>query len=109
MSLINIKTTWETLLAICGALALLAGGAKVILQVFGPFKKFKDDCKALTSRVDKHDGMFANDNIRLTRVEEAARILMKTHLAHLEHEITGNSQDKLKQAKQELSEYLLNK
>ena len=35
----NLSVTWETALAIFGGVAVIAGGVKVIANLFSPYKK----------------------------------------------------------------------
>ena len=37
----NLSVTWETALAIFGGVAVIAGGVKVIANLFSPYKKLK--------------------------------------------------------------------
>lgn len=97
--LANIQATWETILAVLGALAILAGGIKVIVGFFSPYRE-------LRGRVDKHDTLLAKDNQRLMREEEATTMTISALFALLNHAITGNSLDGLKTARDSLQDYL---
>jgi len=54
------------------------------------------------SRLDKHDAEINNLNTMVNA-------LCRAEMAHLQHEITGNSVDKLKEALAELTNALLNR
>jgi len=92
----------QTLLAVFGAIAVVASGVKVIIGFFSPYKKIKE-------RVDKHDGLLANDNKRIKQSEDAIKVLMQSLIAHIDNGISGNSPDELKKAKESLSSYLIHR
>jgi len=88
--------------AIFGAISVIGGGATMIVKLFSPYKKLRED-------VSNHTVLLEKDNKRINEKEKSDRIICKTLLVLIEHEITGNSIDKLKNTKQELQEYLINK
>ena len=98
----NLSVTWETALAIFGGVAVIAGGVKVIANLFSPYKKLK-------AQTDEHDRKLEKDYQRLTDLEEENRAFARALLALLDHEITGNSVDKLKDARAALQTYLIEK
>lgn len=53
------------------------------------------------------DAKLAMDKKRIDSLEEGQKVLCKGMLAMLNHEITGNSVDKLKAAQQGLTDYLV--
>ena len=53
------------------------------------------------------DEKLKSDKKRLDTLEDGNTVLVKAMLAILDHEITGNSLDKLKEAKNELTSYLI--
>ena len=100
--MIKITITWEIILAIAGGIVVLYNAFKAILSAITPFKKMKD-------KIDKHDELLDNDNKRLFSIERSNQMLCKSMLALLDHEITGNSVDKLKNVKSEMQNYLIEK
>ena len=89
-------------LSIFGAISIIGGGITMIIRLFTPYKKMR-------YTVEKHTQLLEKDNKRINETEESNKIICKTLLVLIEHEITGNSIDKLKSTKQELQEYLINK
>ena len=70
----------------------------------------------LKQKVTKHAEYLDNDNRRIDDLEKAAReasednkILCKSMLCLMEHAITNNSIDKLKDMKKELQEHLISR
>ena len=73
-------------------------------------KKRKDaPVNSLEETVKDHTEKLKNDHKRLTNLEEAVRILMRSQIAQLDHEITGNSIEKLKDSKNEIQQFLIDK
>ena len=106
----DLKTTLSTILAVLGAATIAVGGVSALIKLFSPFKRLKE-------RVEKHDKLFdASDQqldeckLKLIGLEAACRAFAKAHLAILDHEITnGNSIDELKEAKDIIQNYIINK
>ena len=63
----------------------------------------------LRAEVDRHDQRLDNDNIRLKEVENSNQMILKCMLVIINHEITGNGIDKMKEARDDLQEYLIKK
>lgn len=102
-----IKYTLE----ICGGLTIIAGGATVIVNLINKTRKPDAD---RDEKLKRHDEMLDNDNRRLKSLEEhqvetdeAMRIMMKSMLALMSHELDGNHRDELENARDNLHDYLL--
>lgn len=63
----------------------------------------------LETKVSEHEQKLKNDHERLNDVEKAIRVLMRSQIAQLDHEISGNSIDKLRASKDEILDYLSKK
>ncbi len=96
----NTSITIQTILAFFGGVSVIGGGLTVIIKMLNPFK-------ILNEKVKSHDTMLENDNKRLKSIEETNKVICKSMFALLDHEITGNSIEKLKNAKQDMQEYLI--
>lgn len=86
----------------CSFVAGLYGVWKIVKEILKPNK----DLKAV---VQKHDELLGNDNKRLLDVEESNQMILRTLLVLINHEITGNGIEKMKQARDDLQEYLIGK
>lgn len=78
--------------------------------ILGLAKNIKEISKPNAEMADwrkKTDQRLKEDDKRLNNLEEGNDALCKGMLAMLNHEITGNSIDKLKEAQQDLTEYLI--
>lgn len=103
--------TWETLSFICTIIMSVGGAGAIVVGLYRwahkPTDKRDETLKTHSQQLD-------NDNKRLrileekqAEMEEGQRILMKSMLALLSHAIDGNHTDGLRQAKDDLQEYLI--
>ena len=88
------------------------GGAVAIIVSFIKWIQKPDTPR--DEKLKKHDELLDNDNKRLKYLEEkqietddAYKILLKSMLAMMSHELDGNHTNELKKAKDELQEYLI--
>ena len=93
---------WQWVLLICASIAALGGAISYIHKVLKPVRD-------LVKRVDKHDKLLDNDNKRLMQKDETDKVLCRSMLALMDHEITGNSIDGLKKARKDLQDYIINR
>ncbi len=104
---------WQITLAICGgALVLINFGNALVNMV----KSVKSPTTSLETRVDeierkmsRYDEMFGRDKARLDSFDESNRIILKSLLAIIKHDLDGNNTEALKQAQDDLQNYMLNK
>jgi hypothetical protein len=82
------------------------------LSIWALVEKIK---KALQPALDaaqwrrETDAKLAKDKVRIDSLEDGNKVLLRGILAMLNHEITGNSVDKLKAAQDEITKYLITK
>lgn len=96
----ELTITLKTLLAIFSGLAVIGGGTAVIVRMLTPFRSLK-------KQVNRHHELLEKDNRRIANIEEGNKMICRCMLALLDHEITGNSVEKLKETRQELQNYLI--
>ena len=94
--------TSDQIIWVCTFVAGIWGIWKIIKEL----RKPKDDLK---TEVTKHDQLLANDDKRLEAVEESNQMMLKSMLVIINHEITGNGIEKMKETRDELQEYLINR
>ena len=94
--------TSDHIMWFCTFLAALWGVWKIVKEV----KKPNEDLKKI---VTKHSELLDSDNRRLKKSEEANRKILQCLLVIINHEITGNGIEKMKETRNELQEYLINK
>lgn len=63
----------------------------------------------LEDTVKDHTDKLKNDHERLNELEDSNRIIMRALMALLSHEISGNSDDKLKASLEEIQQHLIEK
>ena len=105
----DIQVTFQTILAFFGALAVIAGGVKVIVQMFSPFKELRARVGVCEARLDKHDTYFKNDKDAIADIKNLSRGNLRVNIALLNHFIDGNGIDKMKLLREELEDNLLEK
>lgn len=98
----EFTVTSDQLLWLCGLITALYGVWKII-------KELKKPSKDLKAQVDAHERLLSADNERLKEVEASNKMILQCLLVIINHDITGNGIDKMKKARDELQEYLINK
>ena len=105
--------TWQTLLA---AALVLFLAIDCYLKITSAKKAYREEKKVkdapvnnLEETVKDHTAKLEKDHKRLTNLEEAIRVLMRSQIAQLDHEISGNSVEKLKESRTEIQQYLIDK
>lgn len=105
----NVEITIQTILALFGGITCIVGGVSAIAKLFSPFKELK-------KKVDDHDEKLGKDFERMEKfdsavkqIEETDKVICKSLLVLMNHEITGNSVDKLKEQRDVLEQFLIDK
>lgn len=98
----NFTITSAQILAFCAFVTALWGVWKIVKE----FKKPNDDLK---NKVAQHDMLLDSDNKRLKEIEESNRMILQCLLVIINHDITGNGIEKMKSARDELQDYLINR
>ena len=92
----------DEILAFCALVTALYGVWKIVKEL----KKPNDDLKTL---VNNHSQILdVNDN-KLKEIEQTNQMILKSLLVIINHEITGNNIDKMKNTRDELQEYLIDR
>lgn len=103
-----LVTTVNTILALLGMIACIAGGATAIAKLLSPFTKLKKELDAHEQKLSKNEEENKELRESIEMVAEADKILCKVLLEMLDHEITGNHVDRLKMVRGELEEFIIN-
>lgn len=98
----NFTITSAQILTFCAFLTTLWGVWKIVKEI----KKPNDDLK---NTVARHDKLLDNDDKRLKEIENSNRMILQCLLVIINHDITGNGIEKMKTARDELQEYLINR
>ena len=86
----------------CGFVTAIWGVWKITKEI----KKPKED---LIEKVKLHDELLKKDNERLKEMETSNKLILQCLLIIINHDITGNGIEKMKETRDELQEYLINK
>lgn len=114
----EIIITVEGVLWFCGAIAIVGAAVAIIAKCFAPFQKMKAEVaskasvcelEALKKDVENLKNSQNIDHAELKKVEVGIEKICKCTLAITDHELTGNSVDKLREAKDEMQDYLIQK
>ena len=100
--MIDFQISSSQILFICSLATALYGVYKIVKEL----RKPNEDLKA---EVSKHTRLLDTDNIRLKEVEESNKMILQCLLVIINHDITGNGIDKLKDTRDKLQEYLIEK
>lgn len=92
----------EQVLWFCGIVTALWGVWKIIKEI----KKPGED---LAEKVRLHDELLKKDDGRLDEMEASNKLILQCLLIIINHDITGNGIEKMKETRDELQEYLINK
>ena len=103
----NLQITFSTILEGFGMLAIVAGGVKIILQMFAPFKSLVKRMEKCEARLDKHDQFLANDQTAIKEIRIAIRENSRVNLALLNHFIDGNGVEEMKELRKDTQDRLL--
>lgn len=95
----NLGVTLETILAAFGAIAVIGGGWKYLMEWIRPNKE-------LTERVTSVENKLGNDNKRLNKIEETLNAQSILLIEMSNHLITGNDTEKLKEKADDLLEVI---
>ncbi len=98
---------WETTVVIAAGVLTIYN---LIDKIVTASKKAKEPTEELEKRVaDLERKILENYDKRITDIEKGNKVTQKAILALLEHSIDGNNTDGLKRAKDELSQYLVDR
>lgn len=96
----DLMITINMILAICGGISVIGGGVAVIIKLISPIRKMK-------GAIHENAVAIHNDEIKLGEIEECDKVICQCLLAILDHNITNNSIDKLKAARKNLQDFLI--
>lgn len=96
----------RSFVVVLAALVVLAGGILSLVKNWRDLRKPSDDLVKWRRDTDEK---LDRDNKRLNTLEDGNKVLCQGMLAMLNHEITGNSIDKLRIAQEAMQNYLINR
>ena len=114
----NVSITLEDVLYFLGIIVTVGSVQAVITRWLSPVKKFKNSVEdkvdkstfdELKAKVEKLETYQNIDHKELKKVELGNEKICKGILAIMDHELTGNSVEKLRKTKDEIQDYLIEK
>lgn len=107
------QTATNSYLIICSIITSTAAVVAIIITLIrfmkSPNTRQDERLSGLEGRMDCVEKHIDSDNKRLQIIEEGNRVTQRALLALLSHALDGNDTDELKNAKDKLKEYLVNK
>ena len=98
----EFSLTSNQILGFCALVTSLWGLYKIVKE----WKKPSDDLK---KTVEKHIELLDVDNKRLKEIENSDKMILQCLLAIINHNITGNGIDRMKEIRDELQEFIIKK
>ena len=92
--------TSEQLLGFCGLITAIYGIYKIVVELKKPSNDLKE-------KVERHDQLLDQDNKRLKHLEDATKMQLQCNLVMINHEITGNGIEKMKETRDKLQEFII--
>lgn len=103
------KLTPDALLTFLWVAAALVAFTLAVWGLVEKIKKARQPALDSAQWRRETDAKLAKDKVRIDSLEDGNKVLLRGILAMLNHEITGNSVDKLKAAQEEITKYLIAK
>ena len=105
----NLETFYRVALGILSFIVVIGGATAVIAKWTTPFKKLKKEFADMRLELDTLKRYQTGDHKELEKIELGTEKICKCVLAITDHELTGNSVDKLRKAKDEMQDFLIEK
>ena len=108
----NVTITFNTLLQLFGAVAVVGGGLKIIISMFNPFRELKAEVNNIKGFLEDEkkrlkDGDKKMDYLdkRMDKMDEALSVLGLSMSEMINHMLTGNDEEALREQQRKLNEY----
>jgi hypothetical protein len=102
---------WQITLAIIGGALVLINFYNAIMNLVKNAKSPTDSLEMRIEEIEKkisvYEERFGRDKARLDSFDEGNRVILKSLLAIMKHDIDGNNVEELKVTSKELQEYML--
>ena len=103
---------WPVILAVASAIVLLSNAAEKVIKAVkaakAPEHQQNKEIKDIKARLEKIERDIAKDEKQLNDTRECNHVITKGVLALLDHGINGNNIDQMKEARQDVNQYLIN-
>ena len=98
----NITITGEQILGICGLITAIWGVRKIWKEITKPNEDLREQVEQNKEDIKKEDA-------RLKEIEDAHKLFLESMMVLINHDITGNGIDKLKEVRDKIQAYLISK
>lgn len=98
----EFTVTSTQILGFCSFVGAIWGLIKIVKEINKPNVDMKE-------KVEKHENELASYNKKLKEIEDTDKLILQGLLVVINHDITGNGINQLKETRDEIQEYLINK
>jgi len=105
----TLTELFNKFLAACGAVTIIAAAVAAVKHLFRPAISIRERVAALEQKDEKQQQQNRDTNELLEELVETNKLLCRSMMVLLDHSITGNGIENIKQVKSELVQYLTEK
>ena len=105
----QLETFYKVGIGILSAIIVIGGATAVITKWTTPFKALKKEVEDVKKELDTLKRYQNGDHKELEKIELGTEKICKCILAITDHELTGNSIENLRKAKNEMQDFLIEK
>ena len=109
MGQMTLTELFNKFLAACGAVTIIAAAVAAVKHLFRPAISIRERVAALEQKDEKQQQQNRDTNELLEELVETNKLLCRSMMVLLDHSITGNGIENIKQVKSELVQYLTEK
>lgn len=103
-----LETTLLTILAIAGGVSVITGAIIGLRTLFsGPFKRLKALEQITAKHSKRMEEIEMKNDKRMEEIEETIKVFLMSQKAILEHLISGDGSDELKEASKNIDNHLI--
>lgn len=102
----EMETFVRVLLAIAAGIVTIGGAVAFVEHIAEKASKHN---RELAEQVESHEERLLRDHKRLNDLESSSRLIMRGVMQLMSHEVDGNHTQQLKDVRNEMQEYLINR
>lgn len=104
---------YRVMLSICAGMVSIWAAVKVIIEIRKLACKSSDDLRDQVNEIadgfEAHGRMLDNDNKRIGEQGESIRLTLRALMQLMTHEIDGNHVDQLRETRDDIQQFLINR
>lgn len=109
----NVPVIWYFIISALGVIVLLANAIKALSVILDPYNGIKRSLEDHGKRIKSIEDGFSTHTQgvekSVDKIDEAQKVICKSLLVLLNHEITGNGIDRLKEQRDNMEQFLIDK